>query len=185
MRKGIRSILGVMLCNARDQLNQNQFKQNAVVGQLDETTGQNNFVMDVRYNSEATSTNTLEPGEGVKLADLGSNDPGGNPFVDERTADGDAIYGVKIFSTKENLDSPGDVFSVAMEGAIIYMNASAAIARGALVALVRATEGDVVTRTTEEILGIALDKASAADDLIRVKITARGYAELALYELST
>lgn len=165
--------------------NMNQFKQTASVGMLDLQTNPNPAVMTVRHNSEATSTNTIVPGEGVKLVDLGADDPGGVPFADKRAADSDGIKGVKILNPKQNAVPVGDVFEIAGQGAVIFMEASAAIARDALVALVIATAGQVVTRTTEEVFGIAIDKAFAAGDLIRVEVTARGFAELALYELST
>lgn len=180
------SVLGITLCNAAPQFNQNQFRQTATVGMLDLITNPNPAVMDVKYDPEATSTLTVVPGEGLKLIDNGATDPKTSlPIVDKRAADSDAIFGVKTFSTKENEDGPDENFSIAMEGAVIFMNAGAAITRGAPVALVQATPGNIVTRTTEEIFGIALDKAAAADELIRVKITARGFAELPLYELST
>lgn len=165
--------------------NMNQFRQTATVGMLDLQTNPNPAVMTVRHNSEATSTNRIVPGEGVKLVDLGADDPGGVPFVDKRALDADGIKGVQILNPKTNSVAPGEVMEIAGQGAVIFMEASAAIAREALVALVIATAGQVVTRTTEEILGLALDKAFAAGDLIRVEITARGFAELALYELST
>ena len=177
-------ILGKQL-NNNVVLNTNQFNQTAVVGMIDLNTNPNASIFTMRYDSEATSTLRIINGEGVQLKDLGANDPLGVPFVDKRAADTDGIFGVKIFSTKENSDAPGEVFEVAGQGAVMWLEASAAIARGGIVALVIATEGQVVTRTTEEILGVALDKAKAANDLIRVFITARGFAELPLYELST
>lgn len=177
-------ILGKQLNNAV-VFNMNQFNQTAVIGMVDLNTNPNAAIFTMRYDSEATSTLRIVNGEGVQLKDLGANDPLGVPFVDKRAADSDGIFGVKIFSTKENSDAPGEIFEVAGQGAVIWMEASAAVVRGALVALVIATEGQVVTRTSEEILGVAIDKAKSANDLIRVLITARGYAELPLYELST
>lgn len=168
-----------------DVLNSNQFGMNPVVGQIDLRTNPNPAIFSFRYNQEATATDRIVAGEGVKLVDLAANDVNGVPVVDKRTADADAIMGVRIFKNKKGESEPGDIFEVAGQGAVIYMNANAAIARGALVALVIATIGDVVTRTTEEIFGIALDKATAADELIRVLLTARGFAELPLYQLST
>lgn len=166
-----------------DVLNSNQFNMTPVVGQLDLRTNPNPSVFSFRYNPEATSTDRTVAGEGVKLVDLGASDVNGVPIVDKRTLDADAIAGVRIFKNKKGESEPGDIIEVAGEGAVIYMNSNAAIARGALVSLVIATIGDVITRTTEEIFGIALDKATAADELIRVKITARGFAELPLYNL--
>lgn len=166
-------------------LNLNQFTQTPVVGMLDPACNPNPSVMQVRFNPGATSTLRIQAGEGVVLSDLGASDVNGVPIVIQRATNATAIYGVKVYDTKKGEIEPGEVFSVAMEGSTIVMEASAAIVRGALVALVIASKGKVVTRTTEEILGIALDKAAADGDLIRVKITARGFAELPLYETST
>lgn len=156
-------------------LNVNQFAQGPVVGQLDLVTNPNPSVMTVRYNDQATITNEIIPGEGAKLVDLGANDSVGPPIVDERTADADAIFGVKISDTKQNTVNPGAIFEIAGKGGVIWMNANAAILRGAKVALVLATPGNVVTLGAEEQYGIALDKAAGADTLLRVQITAEGW----------
>lgn len=175
-------ILKKQLCNS--VLNQNQFRQGAQVGMLDLVVNPNPAVFTCRlYNASATLE--MAPGQGMKLIDRGASDSVGPPIVDERAADGDAIFGVKIFSTKENDDVAGDIIEVAGQGAVIWMEASEAIARGAILALVEAAAGEVAIQSTEEVLGIALDKAAADGDLLRVLITARGFAELAFYEMST
>lgn len=157
-------------------LNQNQFKQSRVLGEPDLTLNPTPNVYSVRFNPEATvDTDFLTPGEGVKLVDLAGNDVNGVPIVDERAADADAIFGVKIFDTKNGSNDPSDIVQVAGKDAVIWMNAGAAIARGAKVALVLATPGNVVTQTTEALFGLALDKATAADQLIRVQVKAEGY----------
>jgi hypothetical protein len=149
----------------------NQFKQTAAVGEVDLQTNPNPNIFTVRfYDVSDTASTTLVPGEGTILVDLGASDFGGVPIVDERAADSDAIFGIKTFSTKKNDSESNDIVQVAGSGTVIWMNAGAAIARGASVALVLATPGNVITRTTETIAGKALDKATGENQLIRVLV---------------
>jgi hypothetical protein len=165
-------ILRKQLCNAV-AINMNQFKQGVAIGQLDPSCNASDAVMTLRYNP-AGSGNII-PGEGLKLIDQGASDVGGVPLADKRTADADAIFGVKIFTAKDNTEAPGRTIEVARQGAVIWMQASAAIVRGAKVALVLATPGQVVTLVAQAQFGVALDKASGANVLIRVLVTAGGF----------
>lgn len=152
--------------------NMNQFKQTKVVGDIDLSVNAspNRFTCTFVDASDTDGT-TLVPGEGVILKDLGSSDVAGiPPIVDERASDNDAIFGVKIYDTKKNASVSEDIVQIAGKGSVVYMNAGAAIARGARVALVLATPGNVVTATTESEVGTALDKAAASGTLIRVLI---------------
>jgi hypothetical protein len=153
-------------------INMNQFKQKTLLGSLDLTVNPNPSVYTVRHNPKAPAANTLVAGEGVIFKDLGSDDVNGVPVVDKRAADADAISGVVVYSTLTGEHAVGQDLTIATTGAVITMKASSSISRGASVALVLSDSGEVVTRTTETILGIALDKANATNDLIRVKITA-------------
>lgn len=152
--------------------NMNQFKQIAVVGEIDLQTNANPAMFTCRYkDASETANKTIEPGQGLKLIDLGSDDFESPPIVDVLADDNDGgAFGVKVFSTKKNANSDGEIVQVAGEGAVMFLNAGAAIARGAKVSLVVATPGNVVTTTTEDEVGIALDKATAADEVIRVLI---------------
>jgi len=150
--------------------NMNQFKQSTVVGELDLQTSANPAVFTVLLSPESATTGMV-PGEGVKLVDLGASDFRGiNPIVDVRALDADAIFGVKVFNTKKNSNVAGEVIQIAGKGAAIWLNAGAAILRGASVDLVLATPGNVVMADGATVLGVALDKATAADQLIRVLI---------------
>ncbi len=152
----------------------NQFKQTNEVGVLDLTTNPNPFVMTVLYNPGGAGGDIV-PGEGLILKDLGASDYSGNiPVVDVRALDADAIEGVFIYDNKRATAEVGARITIAKVGAIIVMKASAAIVRGAKVALVLLSPGEVVTATTEAVFGKALDKAAAADDLIRVEVLANG-----------
>jgi hypothetical protein len=162
-------VLGKQLCNA---LNTNQFEQTNIVGVLDLTTNPNPFVMTVRIDPALVGD--VIPGEGVILTDLGASDAVGPPFVDQRAADANAIEGAVIFDTKSATKQGGDLITIAKKNAVIVMEAAAAILRGAKVALVLASPGQVVTLTGEALFGKALDKAAAAGTLIRIEVLAEG-----------
>lgn len=149
--------------------NMNQFKQTQIVGTLDLSSNINNAIT-CRFRYDDSSADTLLPGEGVKLVDLGVNDSVGPPIVDERALDADVIFGVKLYTPKKNTSEVGEIVQIARPGDIVNMNSGAAIARGAEVALVLATPGNVITKTTEAVLGIALDKVAGANEIVRVQI---------------
>ena len=152
--------------------NMNQFNQTPVVGELDLQTNPNpaSFTCLFKDKSETADT-TLVPGEGAMLIDLDTDDIVGiNPIVDERPLVSSPIFGVKVFSTKKNAAVDGEIVQIAGEGAVVFMNSGAAILRGAVVQLVLATPGNVVTYASGSELGVALDKVSAADKIVRVLI---------------
>ena len=150
--------------------NMNQFNQSVAIGQLDLQTGNNAAVFTVLLSPEA-ATAGMVPGEGVKLVDLGASDVRGvNPIVDVRALTTDVIFGVKVYNTKKNSNVAGEIIQVAGKGAVIWLNAGAAIVRGAAVELTLATPGNVITKSAGTTLGVALDKATAADQPIRVLI---------------
>ena len=152
-------------------MNLNQFNMENVVGSVDlETTGRVN-AMTCRFKDVSDESDTLVPGQAVKLVDLGASDFLSPPIVDEMADNNDGgALGVVIYSTKENSYTDNAIVQVATEGTVVFLEASAAIARGAKVAAVLAAPGEIVTATTEDELGIALDKAAADGDLIRVLI---------------
>ena len=153
-------------------VNMNQFKQTAVVGQVDLDNTPREAMYTCRFKDASdTEGTTLVPGEPVKLVDLGSSDIVGPPIVDEMADDNDGgAFGVNIYNTKDNSAVDGEIVQIAGEGAVVFLNSGAAISRGAKVAAVLATPGNVITATTEDELGVALDKATGANELIRVRI---------------
>ena len=159
--------------------NMNQFNQAPVVGELDLQSNPNpaTFTCLFKDKSEGAGT-TLVPGEGAMLVDLAGSDIAGSPpIVDERGAVGNPIFGVKVFSTKKNESVDGEIVQVAGEGAVMFLNSEAAIARGDKLSLVLGTPGNVETiDATGEAVGLALDKASGADELIRVLIKPEGFS---------
>ena len=160
-------------------VNMNQFRQKRLVGELDLTTNPNPSVMTVRpdYFLAETDDSPYLFGEGVKLVDLGANDSEGPPVVTKREEDNDEIFGVRVFSTKQGQGSPYRPIEIAFKGAVIWMEASAALERGAQVSLVQAEPGQVQAVGDFAYFGVALDKASDEGDLVRVMIMADGITE--------
>jgi len=151
--------------------NMNQFKQTPVVGSLDLQSNPNPSMFTCRFkDASETAGTTMVPGEGAKLIDLDTADFISPPIVDERALVSDPIFGVKVYTTKKNAAVDNDIVQVAGRGAVVFMNAGAAIVRGAEVSLVLATPGNVVTLTAGSRLGVCLDKATAANQLVRVLI---------------
>lgn len=149
----------------------NQFKITGAVGELDMQCNPNPNVMTCRYVDANASETELTPGYPVKLVDLGTDDFAGPPVVDIVSGDNDGgAFGVKLFSTKSNEAESGEIVQIACENSVVVMQATAAIERGASVAAEFAVSGGIVTRTTEDQLGIALDKAEASGDLIRMLV---------------
>lgn len=148
---------------------QNQFNQSPIQGQLD-----------LRFNPstlsgelDVSSAGGLVPGQAVKMVDSS----GGVPKFVECAADSDDVYGFINYDIKTQVFAAGDRVEVsAMRGNVMYMTASAAIARNAKVMIV-VTGSKVATRSGGGIcIGRAFDKATASGDLIRVTIDLPGIA---------
>lgn len=150
-------------------LNMNQFKKSAVTGQLDLKAGGLDTTFTVRFNP-SSAEESIVAGQGVQLVDLDTDDVNGLPVVDVLDADADVPFGAVVFSHKKGTFEPGDIIQVSYKGCVQFMNASAALNRGVGVALDVTTPGDVQAVGTNAQFGITLDKASAADDLIRVLV---------------
>lgn len=140
----------------------NQFSQSAVKGLVDLQLSKNTFPCVVK-SDESTP---LVPGQGVKIADVA----GGAIVVTALTADTDKVFGYVAYNLKDSSFAAGSFVEVASGLAVMYLEASAAIARGAEVMPV-ITGSKVATATAgKSIAGHALDKAAADGDLIRVLI---------------
>lgn len=140
---------------------QNQFQQSAEKG-----------MMDLRFNSniiscqvDATSAGGLIPGQPVKLVDS----VGGVPKIVECAADSDDVFGFIVFDIKSKQYNVGDKVEIAaFHDCVMYMEASAAIVRGEKVEIVLAGVKVATAASGKMIVGRALDKATAAGQLIRV-----------------
>jgi len=140
-------------------VNQNQFQQAPIKGQLDLT--RNNNVMTMQIDP-ASGEAELIPGEAVKLVDV----DGSVPVVD-KAGDSDVVFGYVVYTTKQNTREPGDVIEVAFFGSVQWLEAAAAIARGAEVELISASN-KVQTSSTSTKIGFAIDKATGDLDLVRI-----------------
>lgn len=151
-------------------LTQNQFSQSTVQGVLDlKFNGQT-----VSAQVDATSAGGLIPGQAVKMVDSA----GGIPKMVECAAVSDDVFGFINYDLKSQSFGVGDKIEIScMHGNVMYMTSSAAIARNAKVMLV--ISGSKVATAAGSgtvVVGRAFDKATAANQLIRVIIDLPGIA---------
>lgn len=138
-------------------------------------------VLDLRFNGQtvsgeidATSGGGLIPGQAVKMVDSLNGVP---KFV-ECAAATDDVYGFINYNIKNQTFGVGDYVEVsAMRNNVMYMTASAAIARNAKVMIVVSGSKVATATTSNTIIGRAFDKAVNAGDLIRVTIDLPGIAD--------
>lgn len=148
-------------------LNQNQFAQIPIQGMLD-----------LRFNPsvvegqiDSSSAGGLVPGQAVKMVDSA----GGVPKFVECAADTDDVYGFIVYDIKSRVFNAYDKVEVAaMNGCVMYMTSSAAIARNASVEIVVSGSKVATAATGKRIVGRAFDKATGADQLIRVTVNLPG-----------
>jgi len=143
--------------------NQNQFAQTSVLGKVDETVNPN--IKSVRINPASVST-VLQVGQAFKLIAGAANE-----ILVDVAAITEKSYGVLIYNLKKNVYAAGDVIGIGCRDTVISLEASAAISRGARVQL-DSTGPTISTLTagTNASIGVALDQASGAGQLIRVEI---------------
>lgn len=142
---------------------QNQFNQSAEKGYLD-----------LRFNPsviscqiDATEAGSLLPGQAVTLVDSA----GGIPKVIAATADTDNIFGFIVSDLKSKSFKAEDRCEIVFHrGSIMYMQSSAAIARGAKVMPVITGQKVATATAGKTAVGIAIDKATGADQIIRVLV---------------
>lgn len=148
--------------------NMNQFSQTPILGQVDLIPAPDVVSAQVLPTSTLTS---LQQGDPVKLVTGNSN----AILVDKQTGPTDAaVFGIIPYNARKNLYVKGDLIDVVCSGTM-YMLSSAAVVRGTTVAITSSTTTTDPLVTTDAttahfITGIALDEASAANQLIRVQI---------------
>jgi hypothetical protein len=150
-------------------INQNQFTQGVLVGQVDLKSGGLDATFTVRIDPDSSASD-IEAGTGLQLVDGGTNDRNGVPLVNVLTADTQVPFGARTYDAKQGKVQPGDICQVSYKGVVQWMNSAAALNRGVAVSLVAATPGNVAAVGTNAQFGITLDKATAADQLIRVLV---------------
>lgn len=145
--------------------NQNQFAQTPLLGQVDLGSGPNN-VISARIDPASTATAAQrQAGVPYKIVDVQGND-----IIVDVAAITESALGVIVYNPRKNQYDVGDIVELACRGSVVYMETSAAIARGANVQAATAT-GLVATRTsTNHRVGKMLDKPTAANVLARVLI---------------
>lgn len=144
-------------------LNQNQFAQTPVLGQVDFTVSPN--IKSVKINPDTEAT-VLQSGQAFKIVDVS-----GPEIIVDVAAENELAYGVAIYNPKKNIFTAGQTIDLGCVGTVIYLEVSAAIARGASVAL-DPTGPTVATANpaTQAQIGECLDKPSAAATLARIEI---------------
>lgn len=143
--------------------NVNQFAQAPVLGQMD-LQFQGSVVTAMVSKNQATA---LVAGQPVKVEDA----LGGIPAVLALAAASDAVSGFLARNLKDQNFPTLSRAEMAMDGSVMYMVASAAIARFGAVEIDFATAGNVKpSGGINPVVGLAFDKAVNVGDLIRVLI---------------
>jgi len=150
------------------ELSQNlsQFKQSALVGQQDLTV--NNNIVAVRIDPAYSGNLPLVAGQAFRLIDVAGGVPIVTPVADATITP----YGVAIHTLKRDTFLAGDYIELALQGSVVYMQTSAAIARGAKVQVdpTGPTISTLTSLPTNASLGVCLDKPTATGQLARVSI---------------
>ncbi len=144
--------------------NQNQFAQTPVLGQVDMTSAIN--IKSVRIDPASSST-VLTAGQFVKIVDVA-----GTEIVVDEAAVTEKAYGCIVYNPRQNTYLKGDMVEIACKGTVVYLETSAAIARGAKVQNTPAapTVQTLASLATNCQVGICLDKPAAANVLTRVEV---------------
>lgn len=140
----------------------NQFNQTPQKGDVDLITS-TGATLTVRL---ASGSATVVPGEAVKIVDSTSK----VPEVTALTADTDSSFGFVLRNFKDEDREAGENLEIGIAGQVVYLEAGAAIARGAGVEVDASTKKVITSAGTNPIVGTALDKVAADGDLIRVLI---------------
>lgn len=143
---------------------QNQFAQTPLLGQPDLSYSFNTKSVMIDPESVATA---LQVGQALKLV------AGATPMIlADQAGSTEQAYGVIASVNKKNTYKAGDVVEIACKGNVLYLEAAAPILRNAVVENVPAASGgpQIQTKASGARLGVAIDQASAAGDLIRVEI---------------
>ena len=157
--------------------NANQFGQQQIPGMLDARSNPDSNVLTCRFNPNSAITAGIPGGQPLKLVDLGAGDAGtGLPVVDVATGILDTIIGFSVTSPRFGLTPPGQPVQVATDGTVMWLMSSGALTRGQTVYADPANPGAVISTVakTAYVAGFAMDKATAANQLIRVMILASG-----------
>ncbi len=148
----------------------NQFAQTEQLGMIDLRFDYNTVAVQI----DAAQATPLYAGAAVKMVDSA----GGVPKVIGCAANADGVLGFINYDVKSVAFVAGSNAEISMAGNVIYLYATAAIARGVRVQLDLSTNGGVKALAADgaSIVGWAYDKASAAGQLIRVFLLTPSFA---------
>ncbi len=140
----------------------NQFRQSPLKGMVDLRVGG----AIVQAQMDVTAGANIVPGTAVTMIDSA----GGVPKVKEVAADSDEIWGFLCYDQIKAAFNPYDPVTVALVngGAAMWMEASAAIARNAVVGVVVTGSKVKTSAGGSRDVGRAYDKAAVDTDLIKV-----------------
>ncbi|MBQ8677322.1 MAG: hypothetical protein IJ529_02495 [Alphaproteobacteria bacterium] len=120
------------------------------------------------FKVDSAVTTAFGPTTALKLAGVVSN---GLPVVTPITATSDVPYCIAATSLRGNSFNGGDKIKAWVSDEVVWLKASAAITQGSKVSA--AVDGTIAaTGEGGVVLGYAESSASAADDLVAVRITA-------------
>ncbi len=118
---------------------------------------------------DSSQATPLYAGAAVKIVDSAD----GVPKVVGCSADSDEVFGFINYDVKSVTFPAGAPCELSQAGNVMYLYATGAIARGVQVSLDLTTKGGVrlaAGNTGDDIVGFAFDKATAAGQLIRVRL---------------
>jgi hypothetical protein len=151
---------------AENVQNLNQFAQTPIVGQPDWSVNQN--IVPVKIYASSAGGALLVAGQAFKFVDVA----GDMPVVDLVSAVTDKADGVAIHRMKGDTFVAGQIIELALVGSTIWMQFSAAAARGASLQLDPAgpTVATLASLGTNVSIGKSIDKPGAANAMGRVYI---------------
>lgn len=145
----------------------NQFSLEPVQGMLDLSIQPNTIACQV----DASQGTALIAGQAVTMVDSA----GGVPKVIAAAADTGDVFGFVNYNEKD-IDFPAEAkVEISMfRGNVMFMTSNAAIARNAQVMIVVSGSKVATATSNKRVIGRALDKATDANQLIRVLIDLPG-----------
>jgi hypothetical protein len=151
------------------QQSMNSFVQTPILGLVGMIPSPNVISAQISPSSVAV----IQVGTPVKLVTGTSS----TILVDACTGPTDGpVFGVIPFNNRKNIYAANDIVEVCCSNSYLYLRSSAAIARGAKVTTTAATSTTdplvttVSVPSTQYVTGVAVDTATAADQLIRVEV---------------
>lgn len=145
-------------------VNQNQFDMSVVQGMMSLLQAHN--VISAQIGS--AEAGSLVAGQSVKIVDTA----GKIPQVIACASDSDETFGFIVYDVKSRVFVAGDRCEISTGfNDVMYMTAGAAIAVSAKLMPVIASKKVITATSGKPIACLALDKAAADGDLIRVTVT--------------